>query len=525
MSSKIQEVDLGDKISERFLGYARHVNISRAIPDARDGLKPVQRRILYAMYKNGLLPSRPHKKSARIVGETMGKYHPHGDASIYDALVKLAEPHGNNLALIDPQGNFGSPDDSPAASRYTECRLSESGVLMLDGIEEDACDWDETYDGESVEPVFLPAGVPYLLVNGASGIGVGTATNLLSYNPRELSKVLSAIAEKMKISGDFVKNLFGKEGSEILEIPIEKLEKVKFKSPAVPKPSKSEKLTGKQIRSIMPAADFVSAAEISGDFEKIYETGEGEAVMHAVTSVISEKGKKVIEITELPYRVGPEKILEQIDKLIADGNLDGVSGRKNMSSRKNPVKLHVVCKRGVNPQRILDILNRKTSLTTALYVNQTVVSGGKLETLSMFDLCRCYLYHRAEVALRRAFHVRYKALLRIEILEGYLAAMEYADEIIRIIRTNPYTKAVKAIEELLPCTKRQAEAILELRLRRFTALEVKKISDEKTKLTRKVKECDRLITSPFARRKAVVEDVQAFGEKFGYPRRTSLKKR
>ena len=179
MSSKIQEVALGDKISERFLGYARHVNISRAIPDARDGLKPVQRRILYAMYKNGLLPSRPHKKSARIVGETMGKYHPHGDASIYDALVKLAEPHGNNLALIDPQGNFGSPDDTPAASRYTECRLSESGVLMLDGIEEDACDWEETYDGESVEPVFLPAGVPYLLVNGASGIGVGTATNLL----------------------------------------------------------------------------------------------------------------------------------------------------------------------------------------------------------------------------------------------------------------------------------------------------------------------------------------------------------
>ena len=530
IAKEVQKVPMQDEMSESFLSYAMSVVTARALPDVRDGLKPVQRRILYAMLKMGLRPDSPHRKSARVVGETMGKYHPHGDAAIYETLVRMGQNFARNIPMVHPQGNFGSLDDPPAASRYTECRLSEAAFYMMFGIDENTVDFASTYDGETSEPSCLPSAIPNLLVNGSAGIAVGMSTNMLPFNLQELAKVLDMVLgkvfdEKRSSAKTFVKQTLDVSAAQLLKLKPEQLLDVQVSEIEVP-----EKLQGvrpvklSQMLAEMPGPDFPSGGSISeADMESIYMEGTGSVTVDAKTEIVRQGRTAVLIATELPWQVGPEKVVAKIKEGKENGKLDFVKSVANLSDRKSGTAIHVHLKSSASPASAAEKLMQQTPLRMSYRVNNVVLAAGVPKTLGMFDLCRHYIYHRINVTIRYVHSRRTKAMLRREILEGYLKALADIDAVVKIIRTSPDTETARQkLIKRLKITARQADAILELRLKRLTDMEANRIEDERKNLTEEIEQHDNLLSDETALKRAVRKSFKDAAKQFGQPRKTKI---
>ncbi len=436
-AKEIIAIPVEEEMQESFLAYSLSVITSRAIPDVKDGLKPVQRRILYTMLRMGLRPENPHRKSARVVGDTMGRYHPHGDAAIYDALVRMGQDFSRGMTLVDKQGNFGSLDDPPAAPRYTECRLAETAMEMLREIDEDTVDFRSTYDGESEEPTCLPALLPNLLVNGTSGIAVGMATNMPTHNLVEVGAAISLIMKKRR-----------------------------------PKP------TIREIMSLVPGPDFPSGGIIINDnLEEIYKTGKGTIRIRAKAHIEpSGKNRQAVVITELPYLVGPERVISKLKELNEASKLNGVMDFKNLSDRESGLKIQITIKPGHNPQAVLADLYKMTPLEETFSINNVVLVNGEPRTLGIYDLCDHYIKHRLQVVVRRTKYRLAQAKARLNIVKGLLIALDSIDEVVSTIRKSEDTaEARSALMDKFKLTQLQTDHILDMPLKRLTALEKRKL--------------------------------------------------
>ncbi len=484
---ELVKVPVADEMSESFLAYSLSVITSRAIPDARDGLKPVQRRILYSMLNMGIRPDRPHRKSARVVGDTMGKYHPHGDAAIYDALVRLAQDFSRPITLVDPHGNFGTLDDPPAAPRYTECRLAEAAMEMLAEIDEDTVDHRATYDGESSEPECLPGRLPNLLVNGTTGIAVGMATNMAPHNLREVAQAIRQVMTQRR-----------------------------------PRPTTDELLR------VLPGPDFPSGGSVidaeEGGLHQAYATGRGsfrvQAKMDPVKLTRSRQG---IEVTELPYMVGPEKVVKRINDLIVDGKLPGIHDARNLSDRHHGLRILIECEPHVEPEKVYHDLFRLTPLEETFTINNVVLVNGTPTTVGLYDLCRHYIDHRLAVVVRRTRYRLGRARDRHHILEGLIIALDNIDEVVAIIRSSDdAAEARQRLEDALNLTEIQAAHILDMQLRRLTALEKQKIIDERDELVALIEELEKLLGSEARQRTVVLKELDEMVERFGQDRRTEI---
>jgi DNA gyrase subunit A len=482
---EIVDVPVDEELGESFLAYSLSVITSRAIPDVKDGLKPVQRRILYSMLQMRLMPDRPHRKCAHVVGDVMAKFHPHGDSAIYDALVRLGQDFARNVTLVDPQGNFGSLDHPPAAYRYTECRLSEGALDMLSEIEEETVEFRPTYDGESTEPAYLPARLPNLLVNGTSGIAVGMATNMPTHNLVEVAEAIKLVMTKRR-----------------------------------PKP------TIEELMALVPGPDFPSGGTVidDGSIAEAYETGRGTIRMRAKAEVVAvTRSRKGIEITELPYLVGPERVIAKIKDLVNANRLQGISDVKNLSDRKNGLRLVIECKTGVNPDLLLEQLYKLTPLEESFGINNVVLVDGVPTTLGLYDLCRHYVEHRLDVVTRRSEYRLRVAEERLHIVEGLLIAIDNIDEVVRIIRTSADTPEARTrLMESLSLSEIQANWILELRLRRLTALAYDELVEEKRTLEATIADLRKILGSEQRRRTIVLNELADVVERHGRPRRTRI---
>ena len=484
---QIVPVPVADEMSESFLAYSLSVITSRAIPDARDGLKPVQRRILYSMLNMGIRPDGPHRKSARVVGDTMGKYHPHGDAAIYDALVRLAQEFSRPITLIDPHGNFGTLDDPPAAPRYTECRLAEAAMEMLAEIDEDTVDHRPTYDGESAEPECLPGRLPNLLVNGTTGIAVGMATNMAPHNLREVAEAIRLVMTKRR-----------------------------------PKPTIDELLAA------LPGPDFPTGGKVidaaEGGLRQAYATGRGsfrvQAKMEPVKLTRSRWG---IEVTELPYMVGPEKVVKRINDLIVDGKLPGVHDARNLSDRHHGLRILIECEPHIEPKKLYYDLFRLTPLEETFAANNVVLVDGVPTTVGLYDLCHHYINHRLDVVVRRTRYRLGRARDRHHILEGLIIALDNIDQVVAIIRgSDDAAEARQRLQDALDLTEIQAAHILDMQLRRLTALEKQKIIDERDELVALIADLEKLLGSEQRQRTVVLKELDELVERFGQGRQTEI---
>ena len=482
---EIVDVPVDEELGESFLAYSLSVITSRAIPDVKDGLKPVQRRILYSMLQMRLMPDRPHRKCAHVVGDVMAKFHPHGDGAIYDALVRLGQDFSKNVTLVDPQGNFGSLDHPPAAYRYTECRLSTAALDLLSEIDEDTVEFRPTYDGESTEPAYLPALLPNLLVNGTSGIAVGMATNMPTHNLVEVFEAIKLVMTKRR-----------------------------------PKPTLAE------LMEKIPGPDFPSGGLVidDGSIAEAYETGRGTIRMRAKAEIVDvTRARKGIEITELPYLVGPERIIAKVKDLIHANRLQGISDVKNLSDRKSGLRLVIECKTGVNPELLLEQLYKLTPLEESFGINNVVLVDGVPTTVGLYDLCRHYIDHRLDVVVRRTEYRLRKARERLHLVEGLLIAIDNIDEVVRIIRNSADTPEARAqLMERLGLTEIQAEYVLELRLRRLTALAYDELVEEKQELEQTIAELEKILGSEQRRRTIVLKELEEIVERYGRPRRTRI---
>ena len=481
-ADEIVEVPITEEVSESFLAYSLSVITSRAIPDVRDGLKPVQRRILFSMLRMGLRPDSPHRKCARVVGDTMGKYHPHGDAAIYDALVRMGQDFSRGVPLVDPQGNFGTLDDPPAAARYTECRLSAAAMEMLDELDEETVDFRPSYDGEASEPVCLPGRLPNLLVNGTSGIAVGMATNMAPHN---LAEVYQAVRLQM----------------------------------ADPDVSTAD------LMAVLPGPDFPSGAVILDDgLAEAYATGRGTVRMRARAEVVDVgERRQAIRVSELPWLVGPEKVVGKIKEVVGAGRLDGVEDVKNLSDRHSGLCIQVDCRPGVDAAAVLAQLWRLSPLEETFALNNVVLAGGTPVTTPLKELLRYYIDHRLEVVVRRTRHRAEVAERRLHILEGLMTALDHIDLVVSIIRSSPSVDASRtALCERLDLSWTQAEAVLAMRLRRLAALERQKIIDEGDSLVAALAGYRELLASEERRRAVVLDELGALVERFGRPRRSRI---
>ena len=484
---EIVPVPVDEEMSESFLAYSLSVITSRAIPDARDGLKPVQRRILYSMLNMGIRPDGPHRKSARVVGDTMGKYHPHGDAAIYDALVRLAQEFSRPIALIDPHGNFGTLDDPPAAPRYTECRLADAAMEMLAEIDEDTVDHRPTYDGDSTEPECLPGRLPNLLVNGTTGIAVGMATNMAPHNLREVAEAIRLVMTKRR-----------------------------------PKP------TIDQLLDVLPGPDFPSGGMAidseEGGLRQICESGRGSIRLQAKMAPVKlTRSRKGIEVTELPYMVGPEKVVKRINDLIVDGKLPGIHDARNLSDRHHGLRILIECEPHIEPEKLYYDLFRLTPLEETFAVNNVVLVGGVPTTVGLYDLCRHYIDHRLDVVVRRTRYRLGRARDRHHILEGLITALDNIDEVVAIIRSSDdAAEARQRLQDALDLTEVQAAHILDMQLRRLTALEKQKIIDERDELVALIDHLEKLLGSEQRQRTLVLKELDDLVERFGQDRRTKI---
>lgn len=480
---RIVDIELSKEMQESFLEYSYSVIYARALPDARDGLKPVHRRIVYQMGEMGLRPERGHVKSARVTGEVMGKLHPHGDQAIYDALVRMAQPFSLRVPLIDGHGNFGSLDDGPAAARYTEAKLSQAAMLMNDGLDEDVVDFKPNYDAQLSEPEVLPAAFPNLLVNGASGIAVGMATNMPPHNLREVISGARFLLENPQANTD-------------------------------------------DLMKYIPGPDLPNGGIIMGldGVRDAYETGRGVFKTRARVSVESVSPRKLgLVVTELPYLVGPEKVIEKIKDGVNNKKLQGISDVTDLTDRTNGLKLVIELKTGFDPQVVLDLLYRFTPMEDSFGINNVALVDGRPLTLGLRDLLGVYLAHRITVTRRRTTTRLGKRKARLHLVEGLLIAIVSIDEIIQIIRSSDEVDdARRRLREVFDLSELQAEYILELRLRRLTKFSKVELETEHATLVAEIAELERILSSESNLRAVVSAELAEVADKYGDDRRTTL---
>ncbi|AXI78630.1 DNA gyrase subunit A [Peterkaempfera bronchialis] len=484
---RIEPVELETEMQRSYLDYAMSVIVSRALPEVRDGLKPVHRRVLYAMYDGGYRPEKGYYKCARVVGDVMGNYHPHGDASIYDTLVRLAQSWSMRMPLVDGNGNFGSPGNDPAAAmRYTECRMAPLAMEMMRDIDEDTVDFAANYDGRSQEPTALPSRIPNLLVNGATGIAVGMATNIPPHNLREVASGVQWYLDNPEASNE-----------ELLEALIQRIK----------------------------APDFPTGALIVGrrGIEDAYRTGRGSITMRAVVEVEEIQGRQCLVITELPYQVNPDNLALKIADLVKDGRVAGIADVRDESSSRTGQRLVIVLKRDAVAKVVLNNLYKHTDLQTNFGANMLALVDGVPRTLSLDGFIRHWVNHQIDVIVRRTrFRLR-KAEERAHILRGLLKALNAIDEVIATIRrSHTVEESRSGLMRLLEIDEIQANAILEMQLRRLAALEHQRITDEYNELMAKIEEYNRILASPTRQRGIVSEELAAIVEKYGDDRRSQL---
>ncbi|NDG94972.1 MAG: DNA gyrase subunit A [Actinobacteria bacterium] len=471
-----------------YLDYSMSVIVSRALPDVRDGLKPVHRRVLYAMYDGGYRPDRNFSKSARVVGDVMGNYHPHGDSAIYDALVRLAQPWSLRYPLVQGQGNFGSPgNDPPAAQRYTECRMAQLAMETVRDIDEETVDFAPNYDGRTLEPTVLPSRFPNLLVNGSAGIAVGMATNIPPHNLREVAEAATWLLDN-------------------------------------PEASTEERLTA--LLGIVQGPDFPTGATIIGKrgIEDAYRTGRGSITMRAVVEVDEDaKGRQSLIVTQLPYQVNPDNLLLRIAELVGDGKLTGISDVRDDSSSRTGMRLIIDLKRDAVAQVVLNQLYKHTQLQDNFGANMLALVDGVPRTLTLEQFLRYWIAHQIEVIQRRTRYRLRKAEERAHILRGYLKALDALDDVIALIRASATVEDARSgLMELLEIDELQATAILDMQLRRLAAMERQKIIDEYDELMIKIADYNDILTNEPRQRSIVSEELGEIVSKYGDDRRTEI---
>lgn len=483
VKENIVETPLNEEMSKSFLEYAYSVIYARALPDARDGLKPVQRRIIYQMGQMNLNPDRPYMKSARVVGEVMGKLHPHGDSAIYEAMVRLAQPFAMRLPLVDGHGNFGSLDDGPAASRYTEARMAPAALGMNADIAENTVDFTPNYDNKLQEPTVLPAAIPNLLVNGGSGIAVGMATNMATHN---LGEVVAAAKHLMR----------------------------------------HPDATLEELMRYVPGPDWPGGGVIVGrkGIREAYETGRGALTTRSVTHIENVTArKKAIVVTELPFMVGPERVLERISEGVKNRKLDGISGAIDLTDRHNGTRLVIEIKTGFDPNAVLAQLFKHTPLQDNFTINNVALVNGRPHTMGLKEMLQVWVDHRRVVIRRRSEFRRKKALERLHLVEGLLLAMVDIDEVIQVIRSSDDAEAAKTkLIAVFDLDEIQAQYILDLRLRRLTKMSRIELEAERDDLKRRIEKLERILASDEALDGVVIDEMDDAVAKYGTPRRTVL---
>ena len=485
---KIQEVDLKKTMEESYIDYAMSVIASRALPDVRDGLKPVQRRVLYSMKELNNGPDKPHRKCARIVGDTMGKYHPHGDSSIYGALVNLAQEWSTRYPLVDGHGNFGSVDgDGAAAMRYTEARLSKISVEMLADIDKDTVDFIPNFDETEKEPAVLPSRFPNLLVNGTTGIAVGMATNIPPHNLREvINGVVKIIDNKVEENRD----------TEIDEL-----------------------------LNIIKGPDFPTGATIIGTraIEEAYRTGRGKIRVRAVTDIEPmNNGKNRIVVTELPYMVNKAKLIEKIAELVKDKKIDGITDLRDESNRQG-MRICIELRKDVNPTILLNQLYKHTQLQDTFGVIMLALVKNEPKVLNLLDMLKYYLDHQKEVVTRRTRYELNKAEERAHILQGLIIALDNIDEVISIIRSSRTTQIAKErLIERFELSEAQSQAIVDMRLKTLTGLEREKLENEYKELMKKIDELKLILSDEKVLLNLIKKEISYIADKYGDERRTSI---
>ncbi|GAA2226322.1 DNA gyrase subunit A [Herbiconiux moechotypicola] len=484
---RIEQVDLQLEMQRSYLDYAMSVIVGRALPDVRDGLKPVHRRVIYAMYDGGYRPDRAFSKSARVVGEVMGQFHPHGDSSIYDTLVRLIQPWSLRYPLALGQGNFGSPgNDGAAAPRYTETKMAPLALEMVRDIQEETVDFQDNYDGRTLEPVVLPARFPNLLVNGSVGIAVGMATNIPPHNLREVAAGAIWYLENPEADRE-----------ELLDALMQRI-----KGPDFP--------TGAQILGVKGIHDA-------------YRTGRGSITMRAVVNVEELQGRTCLVVTELPYQVNPDNLAVKIAELVKDGKLAGIADIRDETSGRTGQRLVIVLKRDAVAKVVLNNLYKHTSLQENFGANMLAIVDGVPRTLPLDGFITEWVAHQIDVIVRRTMFRLREAEARMHILRGYLKALDALDEVIALIRRSPTVEEARdGLIGLLDIDELQARAILELQLRRLAALERQKIQDEATELQARIDEYNVILGSPSRQREIVVEELTEIVDKFGDDRRTEI---
>ena len=479
---KLIQHEISDEMQNSYIDYAMSVIVGRALPDVRDGLKPVHRRILYGMSGLGVTPDKPHKKSARIVGEVMGKYHPHGDSSIYDAMVRLAQPFNTHYPLVDGHGNFGSVDgDGAAAMRYTEARMTPLALQMLRDLDKDTVDFMANFDGEEKEPVVLPARIPNLLVNGSNGIAVGMATSI---PPHNLSEVIDACVKLIDEPESTVEDLI----------------------------------------KIVKGPDFPTGAVImgKGPMREAYRTGQGKVVVRAVTEIEeAARGKQQIVVTEIPYQVNKARLIEKIADLVNDKKIEGITDLRDESNRKG-MRIVIELKRDANPNIILNRLYKHTQMQDSFSMIMLALVDGRPKVLNLHEIISEYLKHQKEVVTRRTIYDKKKAEARAHILEGYLIALDNIDEIIKIIRSS-YNDAKEKLMERFTLSEIQAQAILDMQLRRLQGLEKEKIQNEYEELLKRIAYYAELLADEKKLMGVIKDELLEIKDKWGDKRKTKIK--
>ncbi|MCC4247934.1 MULTISPECIES: DNA gyrase subunit A [Microbacterium] len=484
---KIDQVDLQLEMQRSYLDYAMSVIVGRALPDVRDGLKPVHRRVIYGMYDGGFRPDKSFSKCARVVGEVMGHYHPHGDAPIYDALVRLVQPWSLRYPLALGQGNFGSPGNQGAAApRYTETKMAPLALEMVRDIEEETVDFEDNYDGQTQEPTVLPARFPNLLVNGSVGIAVGMATNIPPHNLREVSAGALWALENPDATRE-----------ELLEALMERI----------------------------PGPDFPTAAQILGTrgIKDAYRTGRGSITMRAVVNIEEIQGRTCLVITELPYQVNPDNVAVKIGDLAREGKITGIADIRDETSGRTGQRLVIVLKRDAVAKVVLNNLYKHTQLQENFGANMLAIVDGVPRTLSLDGFISLWIDHQVEVIVRRTRYRLRKAEERMHILRGYLKALDALDEVIALIRRSPTAQdANEGLQKLLDIDDIQAQAILDMQLRRLAALERQKIVDEATELEARIADYNDILATPARQRTIIRDELTAIVDRFGDDRRTEI---
>ena len=487
IAAEIIDTPVADEMSESFLAYSLSVITARAIPDIRDGLKPVQRRILYSMLQQGIRPDSDFRKCAGVVGDTMGKYHPHGDSAIYETLVRMGQDFSRGITFITPQGNFGTLDDPPAAYRYTECKLSPAAMTMVREIDEETVDFQQTFDGLRDEPTVLPALIPNLLVNGTTGIAVGMATNMAPHNLREVADAIELVMKKRR-----------------------------------PKPTVDE------LMKVLPGPDFPSGGTVIDDgLREAYETGRGTIRVRAKSETIKlTRSREALVITELPYMVGPEKVITKINELAAVGRLPGVDereGAKNLSDKTSGLRIQIDLRPGANAKAVLANLYKLTPLEETFGINNVVLVDGVPTTVNLWDLCNHYIQHRLEVVVRRTEYWLRKWEERLHIVAGLLIALDNIDRVIEIIRASQTTADARtSLMSELDLSEVQASHVLDMPLKRLVALAVQELENEAADLEAKILDAQKLLASEQRQRTVVLNELKEAADEYGRDRRTVI---